>query len=116
VKSVSTGPELGETEIRGSCFPIPVTEGEAFPPLLAKLALLMKVFAVVGLKRTVTGWLCPAVKLKGLPATTLKGALALAVPVRVPPPVFWTVKSLSLELPTLTLPKSSEPGERERMG
>ena len=30
--------------------------------------------------------------LKGLPETTEKGAVVPALPVRVPPPVFWTVK------------------------
>lgn len=47
---------------------------------------------------------------------TLKGAEVDAVPVKVPPPVFWTVKFLSAELPTLTLPKSWELGVTEMSG
>src|SRR6266849_3695165 len=40
----------------------------------------------------------------------LKGVEVDAVPVNVPPPVFWTVKFLSAELPRMTLPKSWELG------
>ncbi len=46
----------------------------------------------------------------------LKGAEVEALPLRVPPPVFVTVKVRSAELPTATLPKSSELGVTEMAG
>jgi len=46
----------------------------------------------------------------------LKGVEVDAVPVNVPPPVFWTVKFLSAELPRITLPKSWELGVTEMTG
>ncbi len=51
------------------------------------------------------------------PETMLKGApLVLAVPLRVPLLVFWTVKVRSAELPIVTLPKSRAGGVTERTG
>src|SRR3989442_10289086 len=47
---------------------------------------------------------------------TLKGSEVDAVPLNVPPPVFWTVKFLSAELPRVTLPKSWELGVTEMTG
>ena len=47
---------------------------------------------------------------------TLKGSEVDAVPVNVPPPVFWTVKFLSAEFPRVTLPKSWELGVTEITG
>ena len=46
-----------------------------------------------------------AVKLMAAPETKLKGAGAQAVRLRVPPPLFCTVRVSSLLLPTLTPPK-----------
>lgn len=76
----------------------------------------MKMLAEVGLKRTVTVWLWPAPRLKEPPETTLKGALVVALPVSVPPPVLLTVKVRSALPPTGTLPKFWELGETERVG
>src|SRR5437867_10489166 len=47
---------------------------------------------------------------------TLKGSEVDAVPLNVPPPVFWTVKFLSAKLPRVTLPKSWELGVTEMTG
>jgi hypothetical protein len=63
----------------------------------------------VGLKRTTTDELTPAVRLKELPETTLKGLETLAVPDTVPPPVFVSVKLRSAEPPTPTAPKLTVP-------
>src|SRR2546425_11993742 len=46
----------------------------------------------------------------------LKGVGVAALPVIVPPPVFWTVKFLSAEFPRVTLPKSWELGVTEMTG
>ena len=68
--------------------PVPVKVTKLLPPLLAMLTLALKVAADGGLKRTVIVWLCPAVRLNDALPTMLNGALVLALPVRVPPPVF----------------------------
>jgi hypothetical protein len=87
-----------------SCTPIPVTVLLApIPPV--KLTLPSNMLPEVGVKRTVTVWLCPALRLYDPPEKMLYGALVLALPVSVPPPVFCTVKLLSAELPTTTVPK-----------
>jgi hypothetical protein len=46
---------------------------------------------------------------KGVPDTTLKGAPTDADPEIVPPLVFETVKLCSAKLPTVTVPKLTEP-------
>src|SRR5439155_20585501 len=94
----------GETEI-----PVPVTALVA-PPAPLKVTLLEKVPVEVGLKRTVTRWLCPAEREEEPPKVTRNGAPAVAVPLTAPPPVFCTVKVRSSELPTGTLPKDRELG------
>src|SRR3990172_12971668 len=57
-------------------------------------------------------FVAPAVRLKLLSPTMLKGGLLelVAVPVSVPPPVFWTVNIRSLVDPTVTSPKFSDDG------
>jgi hypothetical protein len=96
--------------------PVPVTALETLPPSELKLTFPTKIPADGGLKRTITTWLAPAPRLKAPPETMLNGAEVDASPVRFPPPVFWMVKALSAELPTLTVPKSCELGVTERMG
>ena len=56
-------------------------------------------------------WL--AVRLYGLPDTTLNGAGTLALPDSVPPPVFCTVNVRSAVVPTWMEPKSCEAGVTE---
>jgi len=74
--------------------PVPVTSDERVSPSAAKLTLVLASTLVVGAKRTVTVWVAPApTRVKGLPETMLKGAETEAVPVTVPPRVFWTVKT-----------------------
>ena len=74
--------------------PVPVTSGERVSPSAEKLTLVLASAVVVGAKRTVTVWVAPApTRVKGLPETMLKGAETEAVPVTVPPRVFWTVKT-----------------------
>ena len=46
----------------------------------------------------------------------LNGGFTEALPVRIPPPVFWTVKVLSAEFPAGTVPKSCESGVTDRTG
>jgi hypothetical protein len=84
--------------------PVPVTVREAEPASLAKETVWLYDWAAVGLRRTATVWLWPAVKLNEPPETMLKGLVVLTVPVRVPPPVLVTVKLRSAELPTVTVP------------
>src|SRR5947199_253102 len=86
----NTSPPFGLTTV--ICAPVPLTTGETLPPLDVKLTFPVKLPVAVGLKRTTTPWLAPAPRLKE------------------PPPVFWTVKVRSAELPTATLPKSCEAG------
>ena len=97
--------EDGATEITGApTLPKPVTVGETVPTLDAMVTVPPTVPAAVGLNRTITGWLSFAPRLKAPPETMLKGAVAVTVPERVPPPMFCTVKVRSAELPTLTGP------------
>src|SRR5438552_10429878 len=113
--NVNPGPPwtalLGESEVRtGTGFPpVPVTTRERFPPLDVKLMLPGNVPVCVGLKRTRTSRLAPAPRLKEPPVTTLKGGEVEAFPIRVPVPLFCTVKVRSAELPTATVPKSTLP-------
>src|SRR2546422_204882 len=93
--------------------PIPVTWREGVSALEEKFTLPANVPVDVGLKRTDVSWLCPALRLKELPETMLKGAVVETLPVSVPPPVFCTVKLLSAELPTLMSPKLREAGLTE---
>jgi len=74
--------------------PVPVTSDERVSPSAVKLILELATAVVVGVKRTVTAWVAPApTRVKGLPETMLKGAETEAMPVTVPPRVFWTVKT-----------------------
>src|SRR2546426_414359 len=95
---------------------VPVTASETSPPLEVKLTFAAKTPGAVGLNRTTTAWLTPWTRLKEPPETMLKGGVVEALPVRIPPPVFWTTKVLSTEFPTFTVPKSCEPGVTERTG
>src|SRR5882724_5272269 len=81
---------------------MPVTVTVASPPL--------------EVNRTTTELAVPPRRLKEPPETMLKGGVVEALPVRVPPPVFLTIKVLLAELPKLTVPKSCEPGVTERTG
>src|SRR5439155_9925330 len=89
---------IGDTEM-----PVPVTV-RVIPAAPLKVTLPAKVPVDVGLKRTLTRWLSPAAREKDPPEVTRNGALAVAVPLTTPPPVFCTVKVRSSELPTGTLP------------
>jgi hypothetical protein len=104
----STGP-AGLTARAGAVSPVPVTVRLKLPPLLVKETVRLAEPAAVGLKRTDTVALASAPRLKEPPETTLKGLAVLTVPVRVPPPVLVTVKLWSVEPPTVTEPKSTEP-------
>ncbi|MEX0805369.1 MAG: hypothetical protein WD688_18935 [Candidatus Binatia bacterium] len=86
--------------------PIPVSATEALPALLAIETLPSKAASAGGLNLTVIVLLSPAPKLNELSPKMLNGALVLALPVRVPLPVFWTVKVRSFDVPTVTVWKS----------
>jgi len=60
----------------------------------------------LGLNRTTTGWLAPGSRLNELPATTMNGSTAKAVPVTALLPGFATVNERSADPPTGTDPKS----------
>src|SRR3990172_12042685 len=96
--------------------PVPVTVGDASPALLVKLTLPLNVAALVGLKRTVRSCVSLAARLKELSPTILNGALVLALPVSVPPPVFWTVKARSFVVPAFTLEKLRDGGLTAKTG
>src|SRR5438876_3619833 len=104
----NTSPPFGLTTVIRA--PVPLTTGETLPPLDVKLTFPVKLPVAVGAKRTTMVWLVPAPRLKGVPETTEEGADVEALPVRALPPVSWTVKVRSAELPTDTLPKSCEAG------
>jgi len=90
--------------------PVPVTIPAMVPPDAVKLTVVLTVAVVVGLNRTVTGWVAPTpLRVNGLPDTMLKGATTDADPEIVPPPVFDTVKVCSAKLPRFTLPKFTVP-------
>jgi len=79
-------------------------------PSAVTVRFVLEVAALVGAKRTVTDCVAPApVRVNEPPDTTLKGALTDAVPVTVPPRVFWIVKVCVAELPTGTPPKLTVP-------
>jgi hypothetical protein len=63
--------------------PTPVTALVEFPPLEVKMTTLLKLDAVDGLKATETKPVWPAVRLKGLPLMRMKGAVVVALPLRV---------------------------------
>ena len=92
------------------CAPVPLTPREVLPPFDVKLTFAVKFPGAVGLRRTTTPRLAPAARLKELPEWTAKGEDVEALPVRVPPPEFRTVKVRSAELPMATAPKSCEAG------
>src|SRR3989442_317464 len=87
---------LGASELSvggGGSGALPVTIREMVSPSAAKLTFVVAVADVVGVKRTVTAWIAPSpARVKGLPATTLKGAEVDTAPETVPLPVFCTVK------------------------
>jgi len=85
----------------------PVARREMVSPSVVKPIFVLTVaIDVVGANRTFTAWLAPSpTRVNGLPATTLNGGEADALPLIVPPRVFCTVKILSAKLPTFTLPK-----------
>jgi len=102
-------PDLVTVRMKFAVTPVPLTVLLAPPPPV-KVTLPVEVTADVGRKRTVTVWLCPLLRLYEPPERMLKGALVLALPVRVPSPMFLTVKVLSSVCPTMTFPKSRELG------
>jgi hypothetical protein len=86
--------------------PVPVTSRETESPSATKLTFTLWSVVFVGVKRTVTVWVAPAVlRLKGLPDTMVNGAGTEAVPV-TPARLLWTVNVCSAKLPMLTLPKA----------
>jgi len=93
---LKVGLEVGEVTVSVggvASAPVPVTIRERVSPSAVKLAFVVAVAGVVGVKRTVTVWVVPRpTRLNGLPETMLKGAEAAAVPETVPPTVFCTVK------------------------
>jgi hypothetical protein len=95
----------GVTAITGRAYAEPLTGRVASPPPV-KLTLALSVPSAAGLYRTTTSALWPAPILYGLPDTMLNGAVTLALPDKVPPPVFSTVKVRSAVVPTSIEPKS----------
>src|SRR5436190_736268 len=93
---LKVGLEVGEVTVSVggvASAPVPVTIRERVSPSAVKLAFVVAVAGVVGVKRTVTVWVAPSpTRLNGLPETMLKGAETAAVPETVPPIVFCTVK------------------------
>jgi hypothetical protein len=62
--------------------------------------------ALVGRKRTTTGWLAPAARENDPPDTTLNGAPTAALPDKVELVVFLTVNVRSTVVPTVMVPKA----------
>jgi hypothetical protein len=95
---VSTGP---------TAFPLPSSEIVSLPALLVISAFPVKSPVLCGVKRTVTCWPWPAVRLNAPPATRLKGGVGptLTDPLNVPPPLLSIVKVWSALVPTSTGPK-----------
>ena len=108
-------PVLETVRMKLAVTPVPVTVLLTLPSPV-KVTLPFEVTADVGLKRTVTVWLSPPARLYDPPDTMLKRPLVLALPVSVPPPTFFTVKVLSSDSPTTTLPKFREPGSTSMAG
>jgi len=73
--------------------PVPVTSRWSVSPSAVKLTLVLESAVFVGVKRTITLLVAPALRVKGLPEKMLNGAETEAVPVTVPARVFWTVKT-----------------------
>ncbi len=73
--------------------PVPVTSRWSVSPSAVKLTLVLASAVLVGVKRTITFLVAPALRVKGLPEKMLKGAETEVVPVTVPARVFWTVKT-----------------------
>src|SRR2546426_29305 len=97
--------------------PVPDTDREAAPAFELNATLFAKLPATVGLNRTTTVWLDPAARPNEPPETTLNGAAMDAVPLRVPPPMFVTVKGRSTDPPIVTGPKSTVVwGATDKMG
>ncbi len=89
--------------------PTPFTPSEGLSPPV-NVTSLTTAPAAVGLKRTVTVCVWPAVSEYAPPDTMLNGVAVLASPVRVPVPVFLTTKVRSADEPTVTVPKSCVAG------
>ena len=96
--------------------PMPVTATVTSPPFEVKLTFAETTPGAVGRNRTTTDWVELGPRLKEPPETMLNGEFADALPVRIPPPVFWTTNVLSTEPPTATVPKSCEVGVTDRAG
>src|SRR5207247_4748710 len=93
---LKVGLEVGEVTVSVggvASAPVPVTIRERVSPSAVKLAFVVAVAGVVGVKRTVTVWVAPRpTRLNGLPETMLKGRQLPRPPETVPPTVFCTVK------------------------
>src|SRR5579862_6500219 len=88
-----TAPAVGEPVKFGIGGALPVTGFVLTPPLLAKMTLSVKTPGVSGVKPTTTLVEPKAAMLNELPDKMLNGLPpTVAVPVRVPPPPFVTVK------------------------
>jgi hypothetical protein len=101
-----------------STIPLPLRETLIKPPLLARFTSPPKGPALAGSNFTVISWFAPTVRLKGGPATILKGRKVVAVPERRLPgvPVFVTWKVRFLPSPTFTSLKSKEAGITDKIG
>src|SRR5262249_16160121 len=104
--TVTVPPPFTTVGVTSNVKPTPETPPETSPAVVVKLTIPAKVPTAVGVRRTTTAWLAPAARLNEPPEKMLYGGAVEAVPVRVPCPVFWTVKVRSAELPTATLAKS----------
>ena len=71
--------------------PMPITARRVAPPFQAKLTLVTKPPAPLGLNRTTILWIAPAARLNEPPETTLNGAVVETVPLSVLSPGFMMV-------------------------
>lgn len=85
----------------------PVTVREIVSPFAPTFRLLAKLPAVEVSRRTTTVWLPPDASENEPPDTMRNGVPTLAVPVRLAPVSFWTVKDRSTAVPAGTVPKST---------
>src|SRR6266699_451276 len=108
LEPTATVPKLrlpGVTASRAGVRPLPVTLLVELPPLLVKIARLLKLPALAGPKATCTWPAWPGGRLKGLPLAMANGSVALTAPVRVRPPLLTTWKLSTLVWPITTAPK-----------
>src|SRR5438093_13662302 len=95
--------------------PVPETGTAVLPPFEVTARPTEEKPGALGAKRTTIAWLAPPTRPNDPPETIVNGNGTDALPVSVPPPAFRTMKVRSIDPPTTTLLKSTDPvGETVR--